>query len=96
VTIFGRQPAFWIGLIITLILGAARTLAGEGLISDGLEGQLTSALQAIGQLAELVAPLIATMIVARGVTPVAAPKLPAGTSVMIEGTDATQTIGPAG
>lgn len=92
--IFGRQPAFWIGLIVTLVLGVVRTLAGEGLISDAATGQVESAVHAIAQLLELVAPLVAAMLIKPLVTPVASPQLPANTKVAVQGTDDAVIIQP--
>ena len=92
--IFGRQPAFWIGLIVTLVLGVVRTLAGEGLISDAATGQLTNAVNAVGELLLLVAPLVTGMLIQPNVTPVAAPKLPAGTEVMVQDSSDTVIIQP--
>ena len=88
-TIFGRQPAFWIGLIVTLVLGALSTLVGEGVISDALAGQITDGVNAIAQLAVLLAPLITGLLIRPTVTPVAAPSLPVGTPVLVEGTGDT-------
>lgn len=65
--IFGREPAFWIGLIVTLVLGVVRTLAGEGLISDAAEGQVSSAVTALAQLLELLAPLLAGLLIRQSV-----------------------------
>lgn len=90
--IFGRQPAFWIGLIVTIVLGAVRTIAGEGLISDAVAGQLESGLHALAQLLELAAPLIAALLIKPLVTPVAAPKLPDGTAVEAAETGVTTVI----
>ena len=92
--IFGRQPAFWIGLIVSLVLGAVRTLAGEGLISDAATGQVTNAVNAVGELLILIAPLITGMLIQPQVTPVAAPKLKAGTEVMVQNSTDTVVIQP--
>jgi hypothetical protein len=81
--IFGREPAFWIGLIVTLVLGAVSTLAGQGVISDALKGQITNVVNAIAQIAVLLAPLIAGLLIRQTVTPVAAPALPQGTTVEV-------------
>lgn len=70
-TIFGREPAVWIGLIVTIILGAVSTLLGQGFISDATSGHITDAVNAIAQLAVLVAPLIAGILIRSQVTPVA-------------------------
>jgi uncharacterized membrane protein len=79
--IFGRQPAFWIGLIVSLILGVVQNLTGSGLISDVRAGQVTDLVNAAAQLAVLLAPLIAGLLIRTQVTPTAAPSLPAGTTV---------------
>ena len=92
--IFGRQPAFWIGLIVSIVLGAVRTIAGEGLISDAATGQITNAVNAVGELLLLVAPLITGALINPTVTPVAKPKLPAGTEVMVQGSTDTVVIQP--
>lgn len=81
--IFGRQPAFWIGLIVTLILGAVQTLLGEGVISDVLAGQVTDAVNAVAGVLVLLAPLIAGLLIRPTVTPVTAPALPQGTVVEV-------------
>lgn len=81
--IFGRQPAFWIGLIVSLILGAVSTLTGQGLISDALQGRITDLVNATAQLAVLLAPLITGLLIKPVVTPVAAPALPEGTKVTV-------------
>lgn len=80
-TIFGRQPAFWIGLIVTLILGALQTLSGQGVISDALNSQITDGVNAVAQLLVLLAPLITGLLIRPTVTPVSSPALPAGTNV---------------
>jgi hypothetical protein len=92
--IFGRQPAYWIGLIVTIVLGAVSTIAGEGLISDALRGQIENAVQAVAQLLVLVAPLIASALIQPRVTPIASPKLKAGTEVAVEDSDDSVIIQP--
>jgi len=79
--LFGREPAFWIGLIVTLIIGVLTTLTGEGVISDALAGRITDFVNAFAELAVLFAPLIAGLLIRQNVTPTASPVLPAGTSV---------------
>lgn len=74
--IFGREPAFWVGLIASLILGAIQTIAGEGLISDATQGRITDLVNAAAQLLVLLAPLLAALVIRQGVTPVAAPNIP--------------------
>ena len=99
--IYGRQIAYWVGLIVTLVIGAVSTLAGEGLISDALRGQVENAVQAIAQLLVLVSPLIAGAIIKPRVTPISDPRLAAGTEVQVEDSDDTVIIektppGPTG
>jgi hypothetical protein len=81
--VFGREPAVWIGLIVTIILGAVSTLAGEGVITDVLAGGITDGVNALAQLAVLIAPLIAGILIRSQVTPSAAPSLPQGTTVEV-------------
>lgn len=66
-TFLGREPAFWIGLIVTIILGALQTIAGEGLISDVAEGQVRDAVNALAQLATLLAPFVAGIVIRQNV-----------------------------
>jgi len=83
--VFGREPAFWIGLIVTIIIGAVTTLLGEGVISDALAGKITDFVNAIAELAVLLAPLIAGLLIRQNVTPTSAPVLAAGTPVTTPG-----------
>jgi ABC-type transporter Mla maintaining outer membrane lipid asymmetry permease subunit MlaE len=69
-TLFGREPAVIIGLVVTIILGAVSTLLGDGFISDVTAGKVTDAVNAIAQLAVLAAPLIAGILIRPRVTPV--------------------------
>ncbi len=82
-TIFGREPAFWIGLGVTLILGVVQTLSGSGVISDAIAGKITDGTNAISQAALLLLPLITGLLIRQTVTPVAAPALPQGTKVEV-------------
>ena len=68
-TIFGREPAVIIGLVVTIILGALQTLQGQGFISDATSGQITDGVNAVAQLAVLLAPLIAGILIRPRVTP---------------------------
>lgn len=61
--ILGRQPAFWIGLIVTLILGVVQTLLGEGLISDAAAGQVSSVVDGLGKFLVMLSPLIAGLLI---------------------------------
>jgi hypothetical protein len=53
--IFGREPAFWIGLIVTLVVGVVQTLSGNGLISDVTAGKAVDLVNAFSQVALLMA-----------------------------------------
>jgi len=79
--LFGREPAVWIGLLGTIALGIITTLAGQGFVSDLTAGKLTDGVNAVVQLATLLAPLIAGILIRGGVTPTTAPKLDVGTVV---------------
>lgn len=94
-TIFGRQPAFWIGLIVTLVLGVIQTLTGNGLISEVAAGEATDLVNSTAQLLVLLAPLIAGLLIRPTVTPVAFPSLDQGTKVTVitpEGQPNTSTV----
>jgi hypothetical protein len=81
VTILGRQPAFWIGLIGTIILGVVQTLAGQGVINDLTAGRVVDLTHSLVNLLTLVAPLLAGLAIHTQVTPTAAPVLSIGTPV---------------
>lgn len=68
--IFGREPAVIIGLLVTIALGIVSTLLGQGFISDATSGNLNDGINAVGQLAILLAPLIAGILIRPQVTPV--------------------------
>lgn len=82
-TIFGRQPAAWIGVIVSCILAVLSVLTGEGVISDALAGQITDGVAAIAQLLVLLAPLVTGLLIRPAVTPTAAPRLPSGSTVAV-------------
>jgi hypothetical protein len=77
----GRQPAFWIGLIGTIILGVVTTLAGQGVISDVTSGKVVDLTHSLVNLLTLIAPLIAGLVIKTQVTPTSSPVLPTGTVV---------------
>ena len=79
--ILGRYPAFWIGLIGTIVLGIVQTLAGQGVISEVTSGKVVDLTNALVNLLTLVAPLVAGLLIHTQVTPTSAPVLPAGTVV---------------
>jgi hypothetical protein len=87
-----KEPALIIGTIVTIIVGAIATLSGNGFISDVVAGKATDVVNAIAQLLVLLAPIIAAIVTRQNVTPVAAPTLPAGTVVSVEGTDTKTQI----
>ena len=66
-TIWGREPAVIVGLIVTIILGVVQTLAGQGFISDVVAGKTTDIVNAISQLVLLLIPLITSIIVRQNV-----------------------------
>lgn len=92
--IFGKQPAFWIGLVVTLVVGILSTLTKDGLISEALAGKITDGLNAVSQLLTILAPVIAGLLIRTQVTPVAAPALPVGTTVTTPTGPATVTANP--
>ena len=95
--IFGRLPAFWIGLIVSLVVAILQVLTGQGLIPEAQAGHVNDAVNAIGQLLILISPLIAGILIPTQVTPVAAPSLQQGTFVTVitpgDSPNTTQTLG---
>jgi citrate lyase alpha subunit len=69
--IFGREPAVWIGVIVSCILAVVGVLTGQGVISDALGGHITDATNALAQILVLVAPLVTGVLIRGQVTPVA-------------------------
>lgn len=84
-----RQPVLIISTIATILIGAIATLTGNGFISDVAAGKATDVVTAAAQLLVLLAPLIAGGFSWPFVTPVAAPSLPVGTPVLVQGTGDT-------
>lgn len=83
-TILGREPVAWIGIIVAIVISVLQTAAGEGLISDALKGEAINATNALAQVATIFVPIIVGIIATRRVvTPTAAPALPQGTSVTV-------------
>jgi len=80
---FGREPSFWIGLIVTIISGVIATLLGQGVISDVQAGRVNDVVDGIAKVLLAIAPLIATLLTRQVVTPVAAPVLEQGTGVTV-------------
>ena len=71
-----REPAVLIGLIASLIVLVAQQVLDSGIVSNA------GAVQVIGLIVSIV-PLIAGLLIRTFVTPVAAPQLPAGTTVLV-------------
>lgn len=78
-----REPAFYIGLAVSVVLAVLSVLTGQGVVSDAIAGQITDATNAIAQLALIFAPLITGILIRPTTTPVAAPALPTGTTVTV-------------
>ena len=78
-----RQPAAWIGIIVSCILAVVSVLTGEGVVSDALSMQITDGVNAVAQLLVLLAPLITGLLIKPLVTPTATPKLDTGTIVEV-------------
>lgn len=91
-TILGRQPAFWIGLIVSAVLAVLSVFVEGGVVSDALAGQITDGANAVTQVVGILAPLLTGLVIRTQVTPVANPSLPRGTKVNIEGTDQESVI----
>ncbi len=81
--IFGRQPAVWIGVIVSCILAVLGVLTGEGIVSDALAGQIGDVVAALSQILILLAPVITGLLIRPTVTPIAAPRLPQGATVTV-------------
>lgn len=79
-----REPARWIGLIVTLIVAILRVLVGDELISQDKADAISNAVSKIADVVILFAPMIAGEFIRPQVTPTAAPKLPVGTPVLVE------------
>lgn len=82
-TILGREPAVWVGIIVSCVLAVVSVLTGEGVISDALSGQITDGVNAVAQLLVLLAPIITGILIRPQVTPTVAPSLPQGTTVTV-------------
>jgi hypothetical protein len=90
-TIFGKEPVAWVGVISAFVIAAIQTANGQGLISDALAGRAVDlTTNSLVPLAVVLVPIIAAFFQRKAVTPVAAPTLPAGTPVTTpDGTPAT-------
>jgi len=72
-----RQPVLTAGAIAGITLAAWNVVVAQGLLS----GLTPQAQDAFAVLVNLVVPIIAALIAARFVTPIASPNLPIGTMV---------------
>lgn len=81
--IFGREPARWIGLIVTLVVAILRVLVGDDLISQDNADAVANAVQKIADVALIFAPMIAAELIRPNVTPSKEPRLEAGTEVYV-------------
>lgn len=83
-TIFGREPVAWIGVIVAFAIVLIQTALGQGIISDAVAGKAIDATNALAQVASIFVPIIVgTLAQRQAVTPTAAPALPAGTTVTV-------------
>lgn len=82
-TIFGRQPAFWIGVIVSAILAVLSVFTEAGVLNEALAGRITDGVNALAQILTILAPLIAALLIRTQVTPTAAPVLDQGTKVTV-------------
>jgi hypothetical protein len=85
--IFGRQPAFWIGLIASLAIALILGLSGPGIVIVG-QPALTAA-----HVIAIVAPILSNCLTRSFVTPISAPVLPIGTAGTTPEGVATTTVG---
>ncbi len=90
--VFGRQPAFWIGLIVSAVLAVLSVFVEGGVINQALADQITEGTNATAQVVGILAPLVTGLLIRTQVTPVKEPTLPAGTEVKVEGTDTVTTV----
>lgn len=82
-TIFGRQPVVWIGIIASVAVAVVQALLGQGVISDVTAGKAVDTVNALGQILTVLAPVIAALVARTQVTPVSSPVLPQGTKVTV-------------
>jgi uncharacterized membrane protein len=91
----GREPAAWIGIIVSCVLAVVSVLSAQGVLNEALTGKITDGVNAVAQLLILLAPIITSLLIRTQVTPVAKPSLPEGTTVEVvtpEGRPNTNTV----
>ena len=76
-----REPAFLIGLAVSLVVAVLGVLSGSGVITQITSGKITDFVTLLAGLLTILAPVIAGLLIKAHVTPVAAPMLPVGTVV---------------
>ena len=91
--IFGREPVLWVGIIMAFIIAIVETALGQGLISDVLAGKIEDVAQSLASTTLVLLPIILNLFARAAVTPVAAPLLPVGTPVLIQGEDTDRASG---
>lgn len=83
-TIFGRQPVAWVGVIVAVAIAIIQALTGQGVISDAVAGRSIDAVNSLASVAIIFLPLILNVLIAKpAVTPISDPALPAGTTVTV-------------
>ena len=83
-TIFGREPVTWVGVIVALAIAIIQTLTGQGVLDDAIAGRAIEATNALAQVATIFIPMIIGIFATRrAVTPTAAPALEQGTTVTV-------------
>lgn len=83
-TIFGREPVAWIGVIVALAITIIQTLLGQGVIDDAIAGRAVDATNALAQLASIFIPIILGILATRpATTPLVSPAVPSGTNVTV-------------
>ena len=89
---FTRQPVITAGTIAGLVLAGWQVLVDQG-ITDDLNA---SAAASLTVFMGLLVPIVAAIVAARLVTPVASPSLPIGTVINAENADITGIVEPKG
>lgn len=85
--IFGREPAALIGSIVTVVGLILAAFVGQGFLSGAAAGRIKDIVVAGAQLVLALLPLITGLLIRQNVTPSAAPKLTAGTPVIVTNVD---------
>lgn len=95
-TVFGREPVAWVGVIVALAIAIIQTLTGQGVLSDAVAGRAIDATNALAQVATIFIPIVIGIFATRqAVTPTASPALPTGTTVTVYDPGVTGSGRPA-